>query len=344
MNYLSGKSGNAGGEGGTAGDGKSLSVVKNEGCEVDSSYNGSAQDSMATGSSHHGGNGGNGFGGLAGEFTSTELSAACTRYYDSHGIYVSCNHTLGNGGVGHSGGGGGGGAVYQCYTYGGIGAADDAWVFAGSGGAGGCGGYAGVAGGTGASVVGLQLLPPSYGNLDLDIQTNFTLHLKAGLGGAGQSGQDGLLGGWRGKGFGYAKENGFGLDLYCHKATGGGNGGGGGGGGGGAGGLAGEAYGMVFICNRNSKFDTSTSINAEQLNACGFPVASLFASTWSDRVTVDTVYHGSAGQAGSTGKSIESASDDRQNIQTGGKAGSPGKSSIASQKYTYFGVQNVFDF
>lgn len=347
LNYSTGKSGYVGGDGGTGGNGKSLSITKNEGCNADTSYQGTSQDSQAAGSDYHGGNGGNGYGGLAGEFTSEELLTACTRKYDSHGVYVSCNHALGNGGIGHSGGGGGGGAVYHCYGNvgaAGIGAVENAWVFAGSGGSGGCGGYAGVAGGTGASVVGLQLLPPNYGNLDLDIQTNFTLHLKAGLGGAGQSGQDGLLGGWRGYGFGYAKENSLTIDQYCHKATGGGNGGGGGGGGGGAGGLSGEAYGMIFICNRGGTFDTSTSIHVDQLNACGFPVSSSFASTWQNYLTMDTVYHGSTGKAGKQGKSITSASDDRQNTQTGGQAGKPGESSTAGQKYHYFAVQNMLDF
>ena len=281
MNYGYGRSGNSGGTGGTGGAGKSSSVNTGGGCGEDSSYWGQANGSNLTNESNalnnddFGGNGGHGDGGYGGTFKN---KTGCTYQYGSGGFYVDCDASRGNGGVGQSGGGGGGGAVYHCYDRYDL---DDAWVYAGGGGAGGCGGRAGRAGGTGTSVVGLILVPPKQGTLDLtglSVTSNGTnspqtfISLEAGAGGVGQEGQQGRYGGFRGYGFGFANVTDnwiFGKNpKHCHKSMAGGIGGTGGGGGGGAGGLAGHAYPLAFICNRNVK--SFNTVNATQFENCGF--------------------------------------------------------------------------
>ncbi len=198
-----------------------------------------------------------------------------------------------NGHPGQSGSGGGGGGVYHCFDR--KTAAKPHWMFAGSGGAGGCGGYGGMAGGTGGSGIGIILIPPKSGESNIQL-TDKGVVVTSANGGNGHEGQDGVRGGQGGKAIGYADEYG-GVDYHCHKGTAGGAGGAGGGGGGGAGGLAGEAYGFMFLCNRN----VANYSGIADLSKCGFIVDRSFLESPEQFSILTAGMNGGQGVDGSWG-------------------------------------------
>jgi len=111
----------------------------------------------------------------------------------------------------------------------------------GGGAAGGCNGTAGNRGGHGGSSIGMLLVPPASGSLDLQTPGAFIVSTgRAGNGGNGGNGGAGVGGGWGGRGREKTEDANF---------TGG-DGGDGGGGGGGGGGLGGASVGMWRVCTR----------------------------------------------------------------------------------------------
>jgi len=145
---------------------------------------------------------------------------------------------------GHSGGGGGGSG--GCVLFNGH---KDPWMGCnsdhrgGGGGAGGCNGTAGGRGGNGGSTIGIVLISPASGTLDLVTAGSFAVITgRAGNGGDGGAGGAGAAGGWGGLGRSNSDEARFS----------GGEGGDGGGGGGGGGGHGGLSIGLWQVCSRGT--------------------------------------------------------------------------------------------
>jgi hypothetical protein len=232
------------------------------------------QPSVPQGFAKCAGNGEHGKGGKGGSFFKLDENNQRVFKKDPYtfkmskrGLTVDSDTSIGNGTYGLSGGGGGGGSVdgmlmqWDDWDKNTSSPKSKYWIHAGSGGHGGCGGHGGLAGGTGATVIGMQLTPPSLSarKLELNVTPRSAgsyniLDLTPGIGGNGQPGQSGRYGGWRGDGGLFEPEE-IPTRKRCLLASGGGVGGTGGGGGGGAAGLAGQAIGVAFVLNQSQLAD-----------------------------------------------------------------------------------------
>ncbi len=266
-------------KGGSGGKGLTTAGITHDGCNSDTSVDSGKG---------RGADGKNGENGRNGSHSLIKLTLAAA--LDHSTLYFASNYdTVGEikGMDGAAGGGGGGGAVYRAFSSQWV--SHRSWISAGSGGNGGCGGKGGEPGGTGGSAIGLVLSVPISGDANIKLtQTSF--HTIAGSGGSAQNGSDGGLGGKGGNEIGYAKEN-LSYDLYCDKATAGGNGGNGGGGGAGAGGVAGNAVSFLFTCNRDVTANCAeasyykpcfTADSRTTLENCGYRVSQDFVYSLED--------------------------------------------------------------
>lgn len=179
------------------------------------------------------------------------LSAAPELGWSTGGPTRPFRYQLATSGQSGGGGGGAGGCLqapkYLNHPYG-----CNANHRGGGGGAGGCNGTFGQRGGDGGSVIGLVLVSPSSGELDLQFTGPFAVKTgRAGKGGAGGKGGGGQGGGWGGLG----KTNSESINFA------GGEGGDGGGGGGGGGGIGGSAVGIWQVCTRPDGTEGDCRIN-----------------------------------------------------------------------------------
>ncbi len=250
-------------------------------------------------SSYRGGRGMDGWEGGGGYY----VSGSGDPITYSAGPKLNWKYQAAGSGASGSGGGGGGGDGYGFIAF---------YVSThrgGGGGAGGCNGTAGGRGGDGGTAIGMVLVSPPTGTLDLQVTGGFAVRVgRGGSGGKGGGGGSGAAGGWGGSG----------RQVEESLTYSGGEGGDGGGGGGGGGGHGGLSVGIWRVCSR---------AGGTEANGCGMSFPPMLLA--SPDIFLAPGQPGPGGEGGEGGKRGEKTMHMNQRVDSGaspetGGSGEPG--------------------